>query len=32
MDLGVDYFEVRFLDEPNTDGARLFAEEVIPRL
>jgi alkanesulfonate monooxygenase SsuD/methylene tetrahydromethanopterin reductase-like flavin-dependent oxidoreductase (luciferase family) len=32
LDLGVDYFEVRFLDEPSTAGARLFAEKVIPEL
>lgn len=32
LDLGVDYFEVRFLDEPSTAGARLFAEWVIPEL
>lgn len=31
-DLGVDYFIVRFLDEPNTKGARLFADRVIPNL
>ncbi|MCJ7632183.1 LLM class flavin-dependent oxidoreductase [Candidatus Bathyarchaeota archaeon] len=32
IDLGVDYFEMRFLDEPRTDGANLFAEKVIPKL
>lgn len=32
IDLGVDYFIVRFLDEPNTSGARLFADKVIPNL
>lgn len=29
---GVDYFILRFLDEPNTVGAQLFSERVIPEL
>ena len=32
IDLGVDYCETRFLDEPSTTGARLFAERVMPEL
>jgi alkanesulfonate monooxygenase SsuD/methylene tetrahydromethanopterin reductase-like flavin-dependent oxidoreductase (luciferase family) len=32
IDLGVDYFILRFLDQPRTDGAKLFAEQVIPQL
>lgn len=32
IDLGVDYFILRFLDQPKVDGAELFAEKVIPHL
>lgn len=32
IDLGVDYFVVRFLDEPGTAGARLFADRVVPNV
>jgi alkanesulfonate monooxygenase SsuD/methylene tetrahydromethanopterin reductase-like flavin-dependent oxidoreductase (luciferase family) len=32
IDAGVDYFILRFLDEPNTVGAQLFGERVIPEL
>jgi alkanesulfonate monooxygenase SsuD/methylene tetrahydromethanopterin reductase-like flavin-dependent oxidoreductase (luciferase family) len=31
-DVGVEHFILRFADFPRTDGASLFAEEVIPRL
>ncbi len=31
IDLGVQHFILRFADFPITDGARLFADEVIPR-
>jgi alkanesulfonate monooxygenase SsuD/methylene tetrahydromethanopterin reductase-like flavin-dependent oxidoreductase (luciferase family) len=31
-DVGVEHFFLRFADFPKTDGASLFAEEVIPRL
>ena len=30
VDIGVKYFILRFLDFPRLDGARLFAEEVVP--
>ena len=32
IDLDVRHFILRFADFPNTDGSRLFAQEVIPRL
>ena len=32
VDAGVDYFILRFLDFPSPNGAKLFAEEVIPDL
>ncbi|MHA1712405.1 MAG: LLM class flavin-dependent oxidoreductase, partial [Candidatus Freyarchaeota archaeon] len=31
VDVGVEYFILRFLDFPSAEGAKLFAEEVIPR-
>lgn len=31
-EMGVEYFILRFLDFPSTSGAKLFVEEVIPRL
>ena len=31
-ELGVELFILRFLDFPKTDGAKLFAEKVIPNL
>lgn len=31
VDLGVEHFILRFVDFPKTDGAKLFASEVIPR-
>jgi alkanesulfonate monooxygenase SsuD/methylene tetrahydromethanopterin reductase-like flavin-dependent oxidoreductase (luciferase family) len=30
--LGVSYFVIRFLDFPRSDGAMLFAEEVVSQL
>jgi len=30
IDLGVEYFILRFADFPKTDGAKLFAEKVVP--
>jgi len=30
--LGVEHFILRFLDQPRPDGARLFAEQVIPQI
>ena len=30
VDLGIEHFILRFLDFPRTDGARLFAEKIIP--
>jgi hypothetical protein len=30
-DLGVEYFIVRLLDFPNTQGIEMFAREVMPR-
>jgi len=32
IDIGVEHIILRFLDFPNTEGARLFAREVIPKL
>jgi len=32
VDLGVTYFILRFLDFPSVEGAKLFFEEVVPRL
>jgi alkanesulfonate monooxygenase SsuD/methylene tetrahydromethanopterin reductase-like flavin-dependent oxidoreductase (luciferase family) len=32
VDLGVEYFIVRLLDFPNTQGIEMFAQEVMPRL
>ncbi len=29
-ELGIEHFILRFVDFPETDGANLFAEEVIP--
>ena len=29
-ELGMEHFILRFLDFPKTDGAKLFAEKVIP--
>lgn len=31
-ELGVEHFILRYVDFPNVDGARLFAEEVIPHI
>jgi len=31
VDMGVEYIILRFLDFPNTEGAKLFAREIIPR-
>ena len=32
IDLGVTYFILRFLDFPKFEGAKLFFEEVVPKL
>jgi len=30
IEIGIEHFILRFLDFPKTDGAKLFAEKVIP--
>lgn len=32
LDLGFDYYLLRFIDQPSPNGARMFAEQVIPEL